>query len=408
MKSLLIIHPDGNIYDNHNFYEMVEFLRKSYKITVLTVTHKGRKNKHNDEFGRHIIYYFRGWRRLFQCLDSNILRYIFLNIYLFGRRKYDLIIGVDRESIIQASIFSKITKTPYALLSYEIFFEDETGAKFKQKERQACQNIAFAIVQDELRREHLCEQNHIPKEKVMLMPVAAGVAKSHSNTYFLHDHLHIPRDKKILLYAGSIDGWSGFPALLYILESMLPDDWVFVIHFKCPGIAQSKPNFELSKIYFSEVYLPTYRDFSKLLYSADLGLVCYYPDFMDVYRGKNIGYIGLSSGKFNTYLQHGLPVLAIYPSYLANLTQQYKLGIGTTDLRKIDLTSFKKEEYEQNCLKFFDEILSFETCKDELIQHIENALGGGVQHKPIIADTLSFVSESYHCNFSYGHLGNAA
>lgn len=60
MKSLLIIHPDGNIYDNHNFYEMVEFLRKSYKVTILTIAYKGGKNKHNDEFGRHIIYYFRG------------------------------------------------------------------------------------------------------------------------------------------------------------------------------------------------------------------------------------------------------------------------------------------------------------------------------------------------------------
>ncbi len=406
MKSLLIIHPDGNIYDNHNFYEMVEFLRKSYRVTILTIAHKGGKNKHKDEFGRHIIYYFRGWRRLFKYLDSNMLRYIFLNIYLFGRRKYDLIIGVDRESIIQASILSEITKTPYALLSYEIFFEDETSAAFKQKERKACENIAFAIVQDELRKVHLCKQNHIPEEKVMLMPVAAGVAKSHSNTYFLHDHLHIPKDKKILLYAGGIDGWSGFPALFYILESMLPDDWVFVIHFKHPGIAKSKPNFELSKIYFSEAYLPTYHDFSKLLYSADLGLVCYYPDFADVYRGKNIGYIGLSSGKFNTYLQHGLPVLAIYPSYLAKLTQQHRLGIGTTDLRTINLTNFKKEEYEQNCLKFFDEFLSFETCKDELIQHIENALGGGAQYT--IITRLSPASKDYYRDFSYDLMGSAA
>lgn len=381
MKSLLIIHIDGTIYDNHNFYEMVKFLGQSYKVTIFAMAHKNGKNKHNDELRSHIVYFFRGWRKLFYLFDFNVLRYVFLNIYLFGKRKYDLIIGVDRESIIQASILSKITKTPYALLSYEIFFEDETGDKFKQKERQACQNIAFAIVQDELRREHLCEQNHIPKEKIMLMPVAASISKPHKKTYFLHDHLHIPREKKILLYAGSTEIWTGFPTLSYILDSILPDDWVFVIHFKPTNRINHKPNFELNKVYFSEIHLPTYQDFSKLLYSADLGLVCYYPDFTNAYLGKNIGYIGLSSGKFNTYLQHGLPVLAIYPSYLAKLTQQHKLGIGTTDLRKIDLTHFKKEEYEQNCLKFFDEFLSFETCKDELIQHIENTLGGG-QHKP--------------------------
>ena len=378
MKSLLIIYMDGSIYTNHNLYEMVKFLRGHYRVSILTPVHKNSANKCGSLFERNVVYFFRGWRKLFFLTDSVILRWIFLKFYLFGKSKYDLIIGIDREGIVQAQILSRMTdNTPYALLSYEIFFEDETSSKFKQKERKACENISFAIVQDELRREHLCEQNHIPKEKVMLMPVAAGTQKRYKKTYFLHDHLKIPREKKILLYAGAVEPWGGFPAILYILDSMLPEDWVFVVHFKYKGLAGKKPCFELQKTYFSDIYLPTYHDFSDLLYSAELGLVCYYPDFANVYCGKNIGYIGLSSGKFNTYLQHGVPVLALYPSYLAEITRQYHLGIGTTDLRDIDFAEFSREDYAQNCLDFFANHLSFEHCKGELLTRIKDSIGGG-------------------------------
>ena len=225
---------------------------------------------------------------------------------------------------------------------------------------------------------HLCEQNHIPEEKVMLMPVAAGTQKRYKKTYFLHDHLKIPKEKKILLYAGGLKQWGGFPTIICI-------SWIVCFQkigcLSCILNTKGLAGKELvlnCKRHISQIFIFRHIMIFRICFIAQsLGLVCYYPDFANVYRGKNIGYIGLSSGKFNTYLQHGVPVLALYPSYLAEITRQYHLGIGTTDLRDIDFAEFSREDYAQNCLDFFANHLSFEHCKGELLTRIENSLGGG-------------------------------
>ncbi|ETR67840.1 MAG: Glycosyl transferase family 2 [Candidatus Magnetoglobus multicellularis str. Araruama] len=90
-------------------------------------------------------------------------------------QNYDFVIGIDR-GIIEAELISRAKKIPYALISYEIFFEAEAGAQFKSPEIKSCQNIEFAVVQDKVRAKMLSQENRIPLSKMIYIPVAGRSA----------------------------------------------------------------------------------------------------------------------------------------------------------------------------------------------------------------------------------------
>jgi len=44
--------------------------------------------------------------------------------------KYDLIIGIDRQGLLEAKALNAITSVPFVYISFEITFEDETSWSF--------------------------------------------------------------------------------------------------------------------------------------------------------------------------------------------------------------------------------------------------------------------------------------
>ncbi len=175
-RDILIIHPEGNIGNNPNLSAIVE-----------TLCDEGHRVDLHSLRRPDIPQDYRYQRLNFTCHETPRPSLTDGHVFLSGKaftnkedrerylRKhvppFDLVIGVDR-GIIEADEIARLNRKPCGLISYEIFFAEETGLEFKGPEIQACANLEFAICQDRVRSIHLCAQNRIPVEKVVLIPVA--------------------------------------------------------------------------------------------------------------------------------------------------------------------------------------------------------------------------------------------
>jgi len=350
---ILIIHPEGNINNNPNLSGIVEVLcEDGYFVDI--VSPKRRFSQLAPCEGSRMLLYDDRITRYSSKIPllkkfSRALSQIRMNQY--KKEVYKLIIGVDRDGIIEASYLSQLLGIPYGLISYEIFFRDETSVEFKKEEINACAHIDFAVCQDDVRSSLLGEENHIPLEKIINIPVAGRGVKKGEKTQYLHNRLNIPSDKKIALYMGSIAKWSMIEELVQSADNW-PEEWVLVLHNRY-GI-----NSEVSKligdehsksIYISHESYPTPEDLSEMLHSTDLGIALYKPTFDGIYTGNNLKFLGLSSGKIATYLQHGIPILTNENGLISDYIWESEAGYIIDDLKEISelLESINLKECER-------------------------------------------------------------
>lgn len=377
-KSILIIHPEGNIFNNPNLLSIANYLSDHYQVDVLMPF---SKNIGESKF--NIIFYRKLWSKF--KLKFFIIHHffaIFFKLFIdFG--KYNFIIGIDREGIIDANILSQKYGCSYGLISYELIFQDETSISFKKNEIISCENIKFAIVQDEIRGNFLSIENHIPTDKFIYIPVASsGRAQRKKKTYLLHTMLNIPRSKKILIFTGSVSIWTCINEILDKAELFLPENWVLVIHDRYGKAKENITKMGLDDLITSKIYLTNkgklgFNDLDILLSDADLGIVSYKEDISSPYTGKNIRYIGMSSGKFSTYMRNGLPVVIYNSEKLGEEVQRNQLGFSCNDLifLKDFLMSFEsKQKYADKCEYYFNARLSFDNysklLKDKINSNI--------------------------------------
>lgn len=377
-KKILIIHPEGNIFNNPNLFAIANYLTKDFEVDVL-MPDSGviEDSKFN------IITYGFIWNRIKNRINSFfVYKHFFILFNIKYRKKYDFIFGVDRIGIIDAYLFSQKDKCNYALISYEIFFEDETSNKFKHLERVACKDISFAIVQDELRGKFLSIENLIDINKMLFIPVASdGLPAMREKKYSLHKMFGLEETTKILIFTGSVAKWSCIDEIIKQFKDYLPDNWVFVIHDRYGKTLESIISMNVNSLLNKKIYLTNQMlnsdDLDDFLSDADLGIVSYCPIFSSPYTGKNIQHIGLSSGKFSNYMKNGLPVI-VYNSYsLRQFIDKYNIGFYVQDLNEIryTLSNFNtKNEYSTKCKNFYLEFLNFtnfsELLKSKIMESI--------------------------------------
>ena len=384
---ILIVHPEGNMLNNPNLLQIFLTLNEEYESHVLLPKLKILQH-HKTVNGKLIIYpkLINILANIFQV--GVVLKIIagYLKIF-YLEDKYDLIIGVDRLGLIWADCFSKGFKSPYALISYEIFFRRETSKLFKLPEIKASKGISFAVVQDDKRAEKLSEENKINKEKLIKIPVTSSFSKPYTKNMSLYHELGIPLDKKILIFIGSVAKWACIDKTLPQL-SRFPDSWVLVLHDRY-GKVRSKINSMLvelnldptsisEKLYYSNLKLPTTEDMHHLLHSADLGLCTYCPTYSDMYTGDNLKYIGLASGKFMTYLQHGLPIVTISGSQMGEIVKNNRLGFTLDKIQELPdcLTNYDSSEAQsmhKDCYDYFNREFSFSLFKERLLSKVREA-----------------------------------
>lgn len=362
---ILIIHPEGNIKNNPNLYYFTkELVNNGFAVTVFS--------HHKPQIYQGEL--FEGAEFIFYTDDKSYNLKTRLKLF---KQKFSAIIGVD-DGIIDAAQIAKILNIPYSFLSYELFFDyeleklnDPYYSKIKRKSRIACQNINFAIVQDEVRKEILSKEYDVDLDKILLMPVAASGVRKLTKTNYFHEKLSIPLEKCILLYMG----WMDEILLKRIVDytQYMPKNWVLVVHSRYKYQGEIPKDFNKNKIYFSlDSPIENIDDLGILLSACDAGFCTYQASFDTPFTGDNISYIGMSSGKTTTFLQYGIPVVVENMNMWDKIVEEQAIGFELkqlSDLSKLD--NLKSESVNVNCYKYFEEKLDLINYTPAIIRNLK-------------------------------------
>lgn len=373
---VLILHNEGNFFNNPSLKCIIDELL-ARNITVDIRYHQNFFSPSKCSNVRLLPYgIFLELLRKFlsQKLCSSFLLNIlmrFENLLLFER--YQLVLAIDRQGLVEAAELYKIDKTPYVFLSFEIFFLSETSRKFKALEIQASQNVEMWIVQDSERAACLIEENYLSKNNCFILPLASEAIPTKAKVR-LRDVLGISKEKKVAMMMGSLEPWSMADEIINSVKEWT-DNWVLLIHHRygfyehIENLLGDKNKHLLNtKIFISRSSSNNVDDMSEILAGIDVGLAFYKPDYSCKYTGKNIKHIGMSSGKISTFLRNAVPVIINDIGLYAEYLNQYNFGV------QIDLPcnlnnaflQIDADNMKEQAQLFYNEQLNFEKYKQEL------------------------------------------
>ncbi|MCX7148600.1 MAG: hypothetical protein NTY05_04180, partial [Rhodocyclales bacterium] len=136
--------------------------------------------------------------------------------------------------------------------------------------------------------------------------------------------------------------------------------------------------------------------------SADLGVCLFKPTLETRYEGKNMLFIGLSSGKFSLYLQAGLPVMINEVGEMSELVRTHGLGrvvSSASDINPAFLDQMHPEDTRRRCKELYAKRFNFDTFSADLLAAVTDCMNGA-QHIGTgqSIDKASMESEIGHVN----------
>jgi hypothetical protein len=369
--SILIFFPEGNVENNPTLLAFVHHLDK------LEINYEIRANKNEYTLKASRFGKTKNYTKIISKLNNFVLVNsrsfrVIRSVILFYNLKYlvfkpKIVIGVDREGIIQASALASTLRVKSFAFSFEIFFLDETSQYFKAPEIEACEYINNFFVQDEIRAGLLARENHIPIERLIYLPLgyerSSEFALSKVN---LRDFYGIAKETKIACVIGSLTSWSGY---LRILESVAswPENWIIFIHSRAIYSEEDLPE-KYRYLLGDRIVISrhTYLDFEELegfISQIDLGIAFYFATFASRYSGKNLESIGYASGKIATFLRSGVPIVTNVKNELTAELEKRGIGYALNSVETLHeiLVTFESKEHPSNKAKnFHDGVLAYE------------------------------------------------
>ena len=382
-RQILIIHPEGNARDNPTVNCLINlFIEQKFLITYVSSDRSSFSSLKGTKCINRSSFIERLKRRLFNkyCLiwPSKIFSLV-RNINFFFR--YDLIISVDREALIEAASLSKFLRIPLLHCSFEIYFCSETSKKFKLIEIEASKQVSYWIVQDEIRAKALVEENKLLISKSILIPVSSRGLGEFSEKR-LRDDLGISPNKKVAIFMGSLYPWTMFKQVLDQV-SALPDNWVVIVNERHGQEQRYLPDLLLDqstmgqKIYISNFHVEFVDKMGYILSGVDAGIAFYNPMYDDPSTGLNLVNLGLASGKIATYLRYGVPIVINQVGQYAHLANKYKFGVvinNPNELSEALLVMEGKSSMSFNAKQFYRQNLDFNLFKDRFLHLIQNLI----------------------------------
>lgn len=376
---ILMIHHEGNAVNNPSIKAIIDYFgERGYYFDIVS---QNRKTSQPEM--PNVCWLFDGQiLRRIKVIVTNILCSNVMSRFIVwwqwknrSINQYDLIIGVDRQGLIESYYLSQIIGIPFFFISFEIMFEKETSSRFKRLERDASQKVTAWIVQDEVRAEKLAQENLLDRSKVFYLPVASRGLGTFGHSR-LRDKLGIPKDKNVIIAMGSLEKWAMIDEILTGLP-FWPEDWVLIIHnrygFTKKQIATLRgPKLNISKrLFISERIMISVDDMGYILNGVSFGLAFYRSVAGHPYWGNNLKYLGRASGKFATYLRYGIPVIANHNGVMAEDIKTFRLGHVVDSPMKIPELLQKTKvidiiKYCHNCQNYFSKILDFNLYAEQL------------------------------------------
>lgn len=387
---IAIFHPEGNFPNNPHLAGVLELLlERGHEVHLYCQPHPSQRHAQNHPKLHVVPLPPPPGRRnvpgsvLFSPRSS---REAIVRTALHGLPRFSLALGVDL-GVVDAAHVARVQGIPHGLLSYELLFESEVGRDFKREEVDACRDVVFALCQDDERAGHLARENAISRERILTMPVAGRGARGGNRTFALHDALGLTRDTKIAVYIGSTEArWTGSDVLLADVGKW-PADWTLVLHHRFDSRSMERLLSGLSGPARSKVFISPFpslaaHELHHLLHACDLGLCFYTPTYDAPLLGRNLEHIGMASGKFTTYLQHGLPVLVNDQGEMGRHVRRENLGwrildIGETPDALAILDRATLESRRKYCLDFFSKRCDLDATGRPLLTAIEASCGTG-------------------------------
>ena len=343
---ILFITKNSDTFNNPVLFSFFSFLEQKNEKSILIC----ENNFFKSNFHKSKILYFNQIkrpkiRRNIFLFAINIFTHLFflLRIY-FLKSKIKTIIGIDPEGLILANEIKKLylKNVPLDYLSFEIRYENEY--ENKAEEIAACEGIRNLIIQDQLRDSIIRRENNIKKTvNSVFIPVSTAdfcYESTSSKNFNFRERYNISLDEILLVSFGTLDNWSGAFLLKEIAkENLIPEKTRIIIHSRYPLNTNNSIHREVleisknnNKLIICEDYIDSYSDTVSFLKQFDLGIALYIPERNKAYIGDNIYNIGLSSGKFSTYMRSQLPTIASdLPTY-NELNKQYNFGYTINSL----------------------------------------------------------------------------
>lgn len=381
---ILIIHTDGNTFNNPSLKCIIDLLiDKGYKIDLRYPKSPApmppNENIRFLPYGK-LLKYIK--HLFFDRYCSKILMYLIIIIeYFFYYGKYELIIGVDRQGLLDADLINSLNKTPYIFISFEIMFKSETSLKYKSLEKRAAKNITNWIIQDDVRAKQLIHENSLDNSNKILLPLASSGLGVTSEKR-LRDQLNIPKNLNVAIMIGSVGGWSMASDVIRNVKNW-PENWVLIVHerygrtreFLADEFLEMK-RYLNTKIFISDYATENVDEMSSILSGINAGIAFYQPSYSSVYSGNNIKYLGLASGKISTYLRYGIPVITNEIGLYADIIREHKIGlvVPAPDDMARQLENISELDMTQNAKSYFAEYLDFNLYSDKLLSNIRSAM----------------------------------
>jgi len=317
-----------------------------------------------------------------------VMQYKELYSLLRIRNKVKALICIDPMGVVLGGRIKKLIDVKLIYFSFEIFFDDEISdtdkKKIKSLEIEYSKRTELIVIQDSERENLLRAENNLGKDiKFFHLPVSPERSEITRDGYDIYKKFNIPEGKTIVVYSGSLQNWSGIKKILNLFPEKWDDDHWLLIHthndLQEGNETKEKINMlirEGNNITFHNKPFLEFTEYAGFLSKCHIGLAVYFPNYEDSFSGKNVEEIGLSSGKFSTYIMLGKPTITTSNKIYNYLNEKYNFGYIIDSAEEVKDGIFNiKSGYDKKvsgCYKLFNEVLNPEEKINNFMKEINS------------------------------------
>lgn len=389
MKKIAFLSPNIDTFSNPTIIHLFEkLIDRGYRIIFIGFDQIFIPKYIMDKLEFcEMPFNFYKFRFGFWSILKIIRQYHKLYKLLRKENKINTLICVDPMGLVIGGRIVRLLKMKLIYASFEIFFKEEFVIErkkvIKKLELKYSRYADLILIQDEKREELLKSVNRFREDaKFIRIPVSPMQTDFENGVSNIYQMLGIPSDKKIIIYSGTLEKWSGIYEILDLFPSKWIDGYWFVIHSHKKLEEKSELMKKINELISRKCNLTLhnrpfyyYKEYFEFLSKCSIGIALYYPNDEDIFSGKNIEYIGLSSGKFSTYMMLGIPTITTSNPVFNGLNEKYGFGITLEHLNDfpeaVNKIQDNYEEMKRGCKELYGNVLNPDKRLDEIVDFIE-------------------------------------